>query len=248
MKPIESENKFFNNKESFQKYMSKNYNYVNEFVEYGNGKYKVKKMKPFSQHFNLAHVGSEILSMSKRIMNRVMCLAEDEKLKIYYTDTDSIHIKDSDILSLKKAYKNKYNIELIGKNLGQFHTDFDLKVDVDGDRKKCRDIVSVKSLFLGKKAYIDVLEGKHPITNEIVKGLHIRMKGVNEGSVYMYAIDNGFGDDIYKVYEKLYQGDEMIFDLVRGGILNFKFTKDYEIYTDPIFTRKLKFSGNKITM
>jgi len=30
--------------------------------------------------------------MSKRIMNEVMCLAEDLGIEIYYTDTDSMHI------------------------------------------------------------------------------------------------------------------------------------------------------------
>jgi hypothetical protein len=40
--------------------------------------------------------------MSKRIMNEVMCLAEQNKLKLYYQDTDSIHIKEEDIEVLQK--------------------------------------------------------------------------------------------------------------------------------------------------
>ena len=242
MKEIETENKFFNTKESFKKYLSKNYNYINEYTEYGNGKYKVKKIKPFNQHFNLAQVGSEILSMSKRIMNRVICLAEDSGLKILYTDTDSIHIRDADIKRLSSIYRNKYHKTLIGKELGQFHTDFELKVD----GLKCVNVVSYKSMFLGKKAYLDLLRGNHPITNEMVYGVHIRMKGVNEGAVYAYADENNMKQDIWKVYNKLYDGESIKFDLIKGGCLNFKYDKSYNIITDPIFTRELKFSGKKL--
>ena len=242
MKEIETENKFFNTKESFQKYLSKNYNYINEYTEYGNGKYKVKKIKPFNQHFNLAQVGSEILSMSKRIMNRVICLAEDTGLKIFYTDTDSIHIRDADIKMLSSIYKNKYHKTLIGKELGQFHTDFELKVD----GLKCVNIVSYKSMFLGKKAYLDLLKGNHPITNELVYGVHIRMKGVCEGAVYHYANENNMKNDIWGIYKKLFDGESIKFDLMKGGVLNFKYDKNYNIITDPIFMRELKFSGKKM--
>ena len=244
MKEIETENKFFNTKESFKKYLSKNYNYINEYTEYGNGKYKVKKIKPFNQHFNLAQVGSEILSMSKRIMNRVICLAEDTGLKILYTDTDSIHIRDEDIKRLSSIYKNKYHKTLIGKELGQFHTDFDLKVN----GMKCKNIISYKSMFLGKKAYLDLLKGNHPITNELVYGVHIRMKGVCEGAVYAYADENGMKKDIWKIYKKLYNGESIKFDLMKGGVLNFKYDKQYDIITDPMFMREVKFSGKKLTI
>lgn len=242
MKEIETENKFFNTKDSFQKYLSKNYNYINDYTEYGNGKYKVKKIKTFNQHFNLAHIGSEILSMSKRIMNRVICLAEDTGLKILYTDTDSIHIRDSDIKLLGNIYRNKYHKTLIGKELGQFHTDFELIAD----GLKCNSVVSFQSIFLGKKAYLDLLKGNHKITGEVVYGYHIRMKGVNEGSVHVYAEENDMKNDIWKVYSKLYDGDSIKFDLMKGGLLNFKYDKKYNIITDPIFVREVKFNGNKM--
>ncbi len=50
-------------------------------------------------------------------MNEVMCLAEDLKLKKYYQDTDSIHIKFNEVSTLSEEFKNKYNRELIGKNV-----------------------------------------------------------------------------------------------------------------------------------
>ena len=52
-----------------------------------------------------AHCGVEVLSMSKRIMNEVMCLAEDIGIDIYYQDTDSIHLKTQDVPSLVKKFK-----------------------------------------------------------------------------------------------------------------------------------------------
>ena len=66
-----------------------------------------------------------ILAMSKRIMNEVMTLAEDLKINVYYQDTDSLHIESDKLEELRTVFKNKYNRELIGKNLGQFHSDFE---------------------------------------------------------------------------------------------------------------------------
>ena len=59
-----------------------------------------------------------------------MCLAEDIGALIYYTDTDSMHIEDRFVCGkndslLGQAFRGKYGRELIGKQLGQFHTDFE---------------------------------------------------------------------------------------------------------------------------
>ena len=42
-------------------------------------------------HFNYVHCGVDILSMSKRIVNKVFSFADDLGIKIYYQDTDNIH-------------------------------------------------------------------------------------------------------------------------------------------------------------
>ena len=62
--------------------------------------------------------------MSKRIMNEVMCLAYDIGCKIYYQDTDSMHIVKEDLERLERTFEEKYHRPLKGTNLGQFHTDF----------------------------------------------------------------------------------------------------------------------------
>ena len=70
--------------------------------------------------------GVSVLSMSKRIMNEVMCLAEDLGINIYYQDTDSMHIEHDKIQMLASEYKQIYHRELIGEDIiGCFHNDFD---------------------------------------------------------------------------------------------------------------------------
>ena len=43
--------------------------------------------------------------MSKRIINEVICTVEDLRIKIYYQDTDSIHIKRDRINELDNEYQ-----------------------------------------------------------------------------------------------------------------------------------------------
>ena len=108
--------------------------------------------------------------MSKRIMNEVMTLAEDEGLNIWYQDTDSMHINYEEVELLALAFKNKYNRDLIGEDMSQFHIDFDL----DG---ACGEIYSTESYFLAKKVYIDKLESVDK-NNDVITGDHIRLKSV----------------------------------------------------------------------
>ena len=99
-------------------------------------KYRVKIHKSINKHFNYASCGVEILSMSKRIMNEVMCLAEDKGLKISYQDTDSLHIDYEHVEILKKEFTDKYGREIEGKYLGEFHVDFDLHDEDDNECKR----------------------------------------------------------------------------------------------------------------
>jgi hypothetical protein len=190
-------------------------------------------VKRLSSHFNIAHVGVAILSMSKRIMNEVMCLAEDQDLPIYYQDTDSIHMNDSDIPKLSSAYGVKFGRELIGKHLGQFHSDFAL----DG----CSDITCSRSIFLGKKCYIDELVGINS-KGEKEFGYHIRMKGIPE-KVIEYAVEKSTKyQNPFDLYLDLYSGSSIVFDLTNDGTkANFKLNKNYTIDTLSMFSRTVKF-------
>ena len=231
MKPIDSETTIFDDLKQFNTYLSRNYNWIKEFTYFGD-KVKVKSVKAINDHYNIAHVGSMILSMSKRIMNEVMCSAEDNGIQLYYQDTDSIHIKDCDIENLSKIYTNKYNRELIGKNLGQFHSDFQM----DG----CKDIIATSSIFLGKKCYIDKLEGTNK-NGEKEVDYHIRMKGI-PNSVILYTSKKLGYETPFDMYKDLYNGKSIEFDLTNDGSkCNFKMNKDYTVNTLEVFKRVIKF-------
>jgi hypothetical protein len=235
MKPVETESRFFDTydgEDEFNVFLTRNYNWVTSYVKFGN-KIKVNTVKVLMDHFNIAQVGVCILSNSKRIMNEVMCLAEDNDIDLYYQDTDSMHLRDEHIPILSKVFKETYGRELIGKGLGQFHSDFDLP--------GCTNIVATKSIFLGKKCYIDKLEGTNS-NGEKETGYHIRMKGIPEKCIHYVVEHSPKYKDVMDLYIDLYNGNEVAFDLTNGGSkANFKFNKDYTINTLSLFTRSIKF-------
>ena len=231
LKPIDSDSVYVS-KDDFKEYVIKNYHYIKEITLLSNKKfYKVKKIKTIDTHFNNVHVGVLILSMSKRIMFEVMTLAEDNKIDMYYTDTDSIHIDNSKIDYLGELFTKKYNRELIGNGLGQFHTDFDLDGSVG-------DIVADQSVFLGKKCYIDRITAKDENGKDLYD-YHIRMKGVNSACIRVKA-EQDYGGDLVKLYEDLYNGKKIEFDLLTGGV-SFDMRKDMSIVSRKKFTRGIKF-------
>ena len=168
--------------------------------------------------------------MSKRIMNEVMCTAEDNGFKMFYQDTDSIHISNNDIVKLENVFKNKYNRDLIGKNLGQFHSDF----SIEG----CKNIVAVESIFLGKKSYIDVIQGEDITTGEIKQDYHIRLKGIPNQVILNYCEKQNITP--LKLYKHMYDGKKISFDLTDGSTC-FDFKPDYSIITKKVFTREINF-------
>ena len=231
MKPIEADNVYVK-KDDFLKFVNRHYNSIKIATPLYNGKgFKVSLMKPVDKHFNNAQVGVEILSITKRIMNEVMTLAEDLKLPIFYQDTDSIHIECKNIEKLATEYKKINGRELIGKMMGQFHTDFDLKGSVG-------EIKAVQSIFLGKKAYIDKLEGKDKNGNTIID-YHIRMKGVPDSSI-TYLANKDYDGNVMKIYEELFNGKEITFNLLAVKP-KFDLARDMTISSKSKFDRKVKF-------
>jgi hypothetical protein len=144
--------------------------------------------------YNRCHIGTLILSYSKRIMNEVMDTANSNNIIMYYTDTDSQHLPADDVNKLAKLYEEKYNKVLIGKNLGQFHTDFDMTDSVT-------EPVSIQSIFLGKKCYVDKLQGQDENGNAIYD-YHVRLKGISKNAL-QYECDKHFKGDYLKMYEHL---------------------------------------------
>jgi hypothetical protein len=178
------------NLEKMEQTVYQHYQNIKTIHQLGNY-YIVDQYKERNDHWNRPHVGCAILSQSKRIMNRVMCLADDIGVDIYYTDTDSIQVDSEGLPRLIEAYKVKYDAELVGKERGQFHCDFSL-----GDAK---DPYSVEGLYLGKKMYACQLQSDDGTT-----GHHLVMKGIPNELVK------------WDHYVKLATGQSVTYDLLEG--------------------------------
>ena len=138
--------------------------------------------------------------MSKRIMNEVMCLAEDLRVQVYYQDANSMHIPRDSVLA--EAFQTKYNRELIGSKLGQFYSDF------PGTNANGSEVYAVESYFIWKKAYIDKLSNG---------GYHIRLKGIPLVSIQL-VVERRLGGDPMKLYEYSFEGSRITFDLLETGV------------------------------
>jgi hypothetical protein len=228
LKPFETKDEYIPN-EILQRHISRNYDDIKEIIEIADWGSKVIHYNEILSHYNNAQVGVEVLSMSKRIMNEVMCCAEDLNCGLYYQDTDSIHILKKDIPKLEKEFETKYNRTLTGKEMGQFHIDF--------SSDKCKgELFATESIFLGKKCYIDKIYGDNPN----IYDTHVRMKGIPSKSILHYALKNN--EDIMEIYKDLYNGTSKIFDLSCGGLkCNFAYDKDFAIKTLRIFEREIQF-------
>ena len=257
LKPIETKIRIVKNEDA-DRFIRKNYNSIAEIEPLYNGDFTIFKLyKPIVRHFNFCPLGVDILSMSKRIMNEVFCTAEDNNIKIFYQDTDSGHYYRKDLQVLAQLFEAKYGRKLIGKNLGQFHSDF-------AEVVKGKESHAMNSIFVGKKTYIDQLyatndEGKTEI------GFHCRMKGVKQDVITItanemfpdavqcvydkakglhvpvgpYDVNSEFS--VMKIYKALYDGQAIAFDLCKGSSPCFERKNNFSIVTKTSFVRNLKF-------
>ena len=247
LKPFDTETKYIPN-DKFEDHLARYHNYIVESVAINNTDpkrkealgdikcWRVKQFAPIVEHFNNAICGVEILSMSKRIMMEVMTTAEDLKIPLYYTDTDSMHINEDGLALLEKVYNKKYGRELVGKEMGQFHTDFDL------DGAKSETIIATESIFVGKKTYLDKLEGICKKTGEVLVDYHIRCKGVPSKSIKY--LEEKTGKSLIDIYKQMLNGDDVEFDLTCDGMAIKFDVKNMSVFTKPEFKRKLNF-GNE---
>jgi hypothetical protein len=215
-------------KAELDKILVRYYNYI-ESINGSETMDKVycKIIKPINHHFNLPQFGATVLSWSKHLMNRVMCLAEENGIPIYYQDTDSMHLQEDDVTKLATLFKDKYGQTLIGSKLTQFHSDFEVPAN-------CVAPVHSRLLIaLGKKSYLDVLSDEQGN-----QGYHIRMKGVPQQCLINYCRKQGIS--VIELYERLYKGGTARFDLTDGSPC-FRKTKNYDQVTLDKFYRQVKF-------
>ena len=218
--------KFVRKLDRFKPYWSRNYYKIKKCELIGEEFWMVEEDIGLDNYYAPVMVGCLILSMSKRIMNELIYLCEDNEISVFYQDTDSIHILKKDLPDLEELYNSFYNRELIGGNVGQFHSDFPT---VNGKESWAR-----RSIFLGKKAYLDIL------TNEDKEEqCHIRLKGIPEAVIRGKA-EESYGGDIEALYEDLFDGKTVEFDLNRYGP-HFKINPNMTIESFKEFKRNIKF-------
>lgn len=215
--------------EVFETYVYNNFNTIKSFRKVNEYNYELERLK-VDDSYNRGHIGCAILSMSKRIMNEVFDVANENGFPIYYSDTDSLHLNLKDVKPLEDKYREIYGKELNGKNLEQFHTDFSLDGAVD-------EIYATKSIFLGKKSYLDCLESKDKDGNKIT-GFHIRLKGITEEGLNYEA--SKYPNSFEGMYEDLANGKELNILLNPKDKVLFEYKKGF-VNTKGNFYRKVKF-------
>lgn len=194
------------------KFVKKNYHTIKEFSNINNI-YIIKNSKAINKHYNMCHIGAEILSMSKRIMNEVFYTAKLSNTEIFYTDTDSIKLYSKDVEQLSLKYKELYNKELVGNELGQFK-DEHIEKDI---------LICYKFIGLGKKAYISIEQNNNH---------KFSLKGIPK----IYLDKN----ELINIYEKLYNGDIIKFCDVEKN-KNLLLTSNFYSRINIDFNRKLQF-------
>ena len=250
LKPIDEAYKFIPSNK-VEDYIRRRYNYIKEITGTdGTRRCIAREVMAYNKHFAFVPFGVNVLSMSKRIMNEVICCAEDLNIPVFIQDTDSIHIHLKNLKPLADEFKRKYGRELIGKKLGQFHSDF----ASFGSTNEMP--IAIRSIFVMKKTYIDQLQNS---CSEIA--FHIRMKGVCQdvivdkaNQMFPHAIQCEYRDglvypipsvsdnseySIYHLYKALYDGQEIEFDLCKSKLHPCFEIKDFQVSTKTTFIRKI---------
>ena len=213
--------KVVKNQEDAGDFLIKNADWIDKQYDISDSDLTVfEQPKSIRYDYSFSLIGEMVLSHSKHIMNEVMCLAEDLNIPIFYQDTDSMHLPKELLPQLREKFNEKYNRELIGSALGQFHSDFN-----DSDTA-----YAVESYFIGKKMYLDILTD--PAKQNDGESLHIRLKGISTDAIK----EKG---DVKELYKRLFEtNDEIAFNLV--DYAKFEIEKEFSIHTRDEFIRKIK--------
>jgi len=188
-------------------FIVKNFEIIRKIEKYPNY-HKITVKRSQFDHSNYAHVGSLILSMSKRIMNNVKYLG----IPVHYTDTDSMFIDRCRFDDLVERYEQKFGRPLIGDDLGQFHNDL----------PKGYKYIS-KMYLIGKKCYLAQM-----VHENGSNGLNPKFKGVCKELLYKNPWIN---------YGKLFRGKSVEYDLIKSGKMFITYEDDSKIKVRTEFKR-----------
>ena len=209
----------------YDRFMCRHWHRILEISDIMNSQDKIFKLqKSTLTQFNNCLFGVSVLSMSKRIMNEVMTLAEDLDIKIYYQDTDSMHIEHSKLPLLAQRFEELHRRPLIGENvMGCFHNDFD----------ELPDSYAIEHISLGKKCYYDLLTNHTGAHAE-----HFRMKGIPNNVIVNHAKEH-FNNSVRDLYLHLYKGGNIKFDLTSCAV-RFDMKRSGEILHKNEFVRNIE--------
>lgn len=133
--------------------------------------------------------GSIVLCMSRRINNRLLWTLEQCGIYAIYGDTDSCMFDSQHLGLVRDMYKDIFNRDLEGTELGQFHSDFEpIPGCVDTDR-----IRSSTLYLVGKKVYCHETYG-YTADGEIVVGRQYKCKGIPKKAIDYEALRRCPGD------------------------------------------------------
>ncbi|MDY6057938.1 MAG: DNA polymerase, partial [Candidatus Onthovivens sp.] len=246
-------------------FVENNKNKIVGMNKVNNNMYRIETIEQIEQHKSFNHVGVQILSMSKRIVNEVICTAQDLGFKVYYQDTDSIHIDYANIPKLSEEFKRKYNRDLIGKGLGQFHSDFAPCKVKNGSKPDVT--LALLTIINGKKNYIDVkfnpacyfenfdkdkdynvcLDKKYREeldVENIINNYHIRNKGINKSGVV--STSEELNVSCPELYLKIFNNERIKFNLSKARP-SFQFTKKLTVVSKEL-NRFVQTEGNRIVI
>lgn len=240
----------------YYKTISYKSNNIKNIKQISNNKHMFKYYNNTYDHSNYLHVSTEILSISKRIMNKVVYVLELLGKPIFYTDTDSLHFNEKDKDEVENKYFELFGKKIYGDELGQMNSDF------KSDKCLKNSVKSKRFIGLAKKCYIHVLQGLDKTkcyydnekvlrdinTKEIIRNLnnyyyvfyHYRMKGIPQSTIEYYCKNNNITP--LQLYIKLYNKEEIEFDLTESGDkMRVNYDKINQIRTKTNFTRIVKF-------
>jgi hypothetical protein len=152
-------------------------------------------------------------------MNKGFYLAEDNRIYIYYTDIDSLYIKEKDEKKIKKLHEKKYNCNMKRTLLNQFHIDFSQ--------------VWVKYVFVGGKCYCNLLDDGTS---------HNRVKCICQDFIEKKTKEFG---GVIKIYEAVYHEKEIEFHLYDSETFSID-TKNLIVILHSSFVGQISFS-KKVT-
>lgn len=204
-------------------FFENNMNKIIEETEINNMKIILTK-EEIKDQYSLNLINVQILSMCDRIMNEIICLAEDLGINIYHQNIDSIHIEYSQIPKLEKEYEKIYGKKLIGDQLGQLHINLDPCI-FNNDVKNNFSL-SKKLIVIDNFVYINQLFNINSETenDENSDNYHISLNGrISKKDIL--PITNKFGVNPLELYMKLFNEEELNFKLFDKSI-NFEYSKD----------------------